>query len=230
MGKAYAPEIEKQMGGRIENLTIQNYLDGIGQNLAAVSHKPPNAPPYYEYHFIPLEDESVNAFALPGGYVFITRGMLEKLENEGQLASVLAHEIVHIVARHSAEMISKEIGFSIAMSVISQKASGTAATAADIGRQIIGLKFSRADEIESDSGGLDYMVLAGYDPYQMVETMKMLQNQNETRPIEFFSTHPSPENRIEYITQAIQTRGYDSSQLKINQDDYEKSVLNELKN
>ena len=65
IGKSYAPEIEEQMGGKVENLAVQNYLDSVGQNLAQVSHKPP----YFDYHFIPLEDDSVNAFALPGGYV-----------------------------------------------------------------------------------------------------------------------------------------------------------------
>ncbi len=94
IGRKYAPELEKQLGGRIANEGLQDYMDGVGQKIARISHKPD-----WEYHFVALEHESVNAFALPGGYIFITRGMLEKLQTEAQLAAILAHETVHVVAR-----------------------------------------------------------------------------------------------------------------------------------
>lgn len=88
IGRKFAPEVEKQMGGRIANESLQNYVDSVGQRIARVSHKPD-----LEYHFSAVEDKSINAMALPGGYVFITRGMLEKLMTEAQLAGILAHEI-----------------------------------------------------------------------------------------------------------------------------------------
>ena len=108
IGKTYAPEIEKQMGGRIRNEAIQNYIDSVGQKVARVSHRPD-----LHYHFTALNHKSINAFALPGGYVFITKGMLEKLDNESELAGVLAHETTHIVARHSAEAMSRQIGIQL---------------------------------------------------------------------------------------------------------------------
>ena len=226
IGQQYAPEVEKQMGGRIANTRLQNYVDSVGQKLARVSHKPE-----LEYHFAVLEDKSVNAFALPGGYIFITRGMLEKLTTEAQLAAILGHEITHVVARHASAAMSREIGISVLLSAAtSDKTPQGVLTVADLTRQILGLRYSRKDEQEADLAGLDYMVRAGYNPFGMVETMQMLQNQHEVRPIEFFSTHPSPQNRMEYITQKIQTRYYSLAGLKIGREEYRKAVLEELNN
>lgn len=226
IGRKYAPEIERQMGGRIADETLQNYIDYVGQRIARVSHKS-----YLQYHFLALEHESVNALALPGGYIFITRGMLEKLQTEAQLAAILAHEIVHIVARDVSNAMSNKIGIGLLLSAVtSDKTPQGALTAADLGRQILGLQFSRKDERQADLGGLDYMVAAGYNPHAMVETIQMLQNQQKTRPIEFFSTHPSYENRIEYLTQRIQTKYYGLAGLQNAKEDYHRTVLEKLNN
>jgi predicted Zn-dependent protease len=224
LGRSYAPEVEKEMGGKIQNLTLQNYIDGVGRKVAGVSHKP-----YFDYHYTALEDKSVNAFALPGGYIFITRGMLEKLENEAQLAAIFGHETVHVVARHSSAQISREIGIEIALSAVSSKAPAGAMQVADITRQIVGLGYSRGQEKQADLTGLDYMVKAGYDPHAMVETMQMLEAESQGGQIEFLSTHPSPENRVQYIAQTIINRGYQNLNLKVGQEDYKKHVLDELK-
>ncbi len=224
LGRTYAPEIEKEMGGKIQNLTLQNYVNNIGKRVAAVSHKP-----YFEYNFTALEDEMINAFALPGGYIFITRGMLEKLENEAQLASVLAHETVHVVARHSSAQISREIGIDVALSVASSQTSGGAMQVAGIARQMIGLGYSRAQEKEADLAGIDYMVRAGYDPHEMARTMQMLEAESEGGTVEFLATHPSPDRRADYIAETIVSRGYHNLRLKVGKEDYEKFVLDELK-
>jgi predicted Zn-dependent protease len=224
LGKSYAPEIEKEMGGKIQNLTLQNYVNSVGLKVAAVSHKP-----YFDFHYTALEDETVNAFALPGGYIYITRGMLEKLESEAQLAAVFAHETTHVVARHSSAQISREIGIEIALSAVSSKAPGGAMQVAGIARQIIGLSYSRSQEKEADLAGLDYTVKAGYDPEAMVQTMQMLEAEDKNGQIEFLSTHPSPENRVGYIAQAIRDRGYMSLGMKVGKEDYKKFVLDELK-
>lgn len=224
IGRKYAPEVEKQMGGRIDNESLQNYIDDIGQRIAAVSHKPG-----LEYHFVALRHKSVNAIALPGGYIFITRGMLEKLETEAQLASILAHEITHVVARDTSNVMSNEIGISLLLSaVLSEKTPKGVVTAADLTRQILSLNYSREDEQVADLAGLDYMVRTGYNPHGMVETMQMLQKQQEVMPIEFLSTHPSPENRIVYLTQKIRTNYYNLAGLKIAREDYHNTVLEQL--
>ncbi len=225
IGRGYSPEIEKQLGGAVEDQALQNYVDHVGQKVAHVSHRSEIA-----YQFTAVEDKTINALALHGGYIFITRGMLEKLDSEAQLASILAHEVVHVVARHSSEAMSREIGISILLAAVATEGPPEGVMiAADLARQIIGLRYSRDDEKEADLAGLDYMVWAGYNPYAMVETMQMLQSQPGPRPPEFFSTHPNPANRIEYITQEIQLQYYGLERFRRGEDDYRKAVLQRLK-
>lgn len=224
IGRKYAPEVEKQMGGRIANQKLQGYIDSVGQKVAGVSHRPD-----LDYHFVALDHESMNAFALPGGYIFVTRGMLEKLDSEAQLAAVLAHETAHVVARDTAAAMSKDIGISLVLSAVtSEETSRTVLTVADVTNQILALSYSREDEKTADLAGLDYMFAAGYNPYGMVETMQMLQDENEFRPIGFLSTHPNPENRIGYLEEKILLSYFQPERLKSGKEDYKKSVLEEL--
>lgn len=228
IGRKYAPEVEKEMGGRIDNQRLQNYIDYVGQRIARVSHKPD-----LEYHFVALEDKSINACALPGGYVFVTKGMLKKLETEAQLAAILAHETAHVVARHASAAMSREIGIGILLSAVtSEKTPEGVLVAADLTRQILGLKYSREDEREADLAGLSYMVRARYDPYGMVETMQMLQSQDqqEAGSVDFFSTHPAPQDRMAYLMQRIRARYYGLGGLKIGKEDYREAVLEQLNN
>jgi predicted Zn-dependent protease len=224
IGKQYAPEVENQMGGKIDDPQLQNYINYVGQKIVRVSHDRD-----YEYHFTAVKDKSVNAISLPGGYVFITKGMLNKLESEAQLAGVLGHEIVHIVARDTSNMMSTQIGIEILFAAAtSEKTPQDVLMAADITRQILSLQYSREDERAADLGGLDYMVRAGYNPYAMAETIQMLQKQNEVRPIEFFSTHPSPENRIGYMTEKIQRTYHNPGSLNVGREDYHQNVIERL--
>ena len=225
IGQAYAPEIEKQMGGRIDNQDLQDYINHIGQKIVLVSHRRS-----FEYHFTALNDKSVNALALPGGYVYITKGMLEKLTTEAQLAAVLGHEVAHIVARDVAALMSREIGIDILLAAATpRKTSRGVLVARDLTRQILGLRFSRKDERDADMGGLEYMVRAGYNPYGMVETMQMLQKLQQTRPVEFFSTHPNPENRVAYLTEEIEYNYPNPERLNVGKNDYYTNVLSSLK-
>jgi predicted Zn-dependent protease len=225
IGRKYAPEAEKQLKGKIPDEELQNYVDAVGQKIARISHRPD-----WEYHFMAVQDESINALALPGGYVFITKGLLAKLTTEAQLASILAHEVAHAVARDSAAAISREIGMGILFAAaVIQDVPQSALEAANITRQILGLQYSRDDEQAADLAGLDYMIRAGYDPAGMIETMQILQNEQKVKLVEFFSTHPNPQNRIKYLTQKIQTKYADISELKIGKEDYQRHVLEHLK-
>ncbi len=228
MGRKYAPEIEKHLGGKIDDPGLQNYIDSVGQRIARISHRPG-----WEYHFTAVEHKMVNAIALPGGHIFITKGMLKKLTTEAQLAALLAHEIVHITARHSSAAISRQMGLSFLLlgaSVAGAKIPQDAGRLAGIALQLMGLKYSREHEREADVAGLDYMVVAGYNPYGAVELQQMLQEQDNVRPAEFLSSHPSPKNRIISLNARIQTR-YDSPErLRIGKDDYRRSVLDRLTN
>ena len=227
IGSKYAPEIEKEMGGKIDDPQLQSYIDRVGQKIALVSHKPD-----MKFYFSALNDKQTNAFALPGGYVFITRGMLEKLSTEAQLAGILGHEITHIVARHSMAAMSREGLVSTALSAASSAANTPAAVSAvaSVTQQMIGMSFSRSNEVEADTTGMDYMYKAGYDPYGMVETMEILQSLSSGgQQIEFFSTHPIPENRRQYLLERIKTNYHNLANLQKGQTEYETSVLKKLK-
>jgi len=136
---------------------------------------------------------------------------------------------VHIVARDTSNMMSKQIGINLLLSVVtSEKTPQGLLTAADLARQIMSLEYSREDERTADLAGMDYMVSAGYNPYGMVETMQMLQDRQQSRPVEFLSTHPAPENRITYLTEKMQTRCYGLEALKVGSEDYRRAVLERL--
>ncbi len=225
LGRQYAGPIEKELGGRIPDENLQRYLNDVGQKIARVCHQPD-----ISYHFTAVDDKMINAFALPGGYIFITRGLLKEMKTEGQLASVLAHEVGHVVARDTMAALSREL--SMAALVVGAHvggAPGRAARAADFITAMLSLQYSRDDEREADMTGLSYMTGAGYDPNGMVETMQILDELQTVRPIEFFSTHPNPESRIAYIREKIATRYCELGTLRRGQQEYEEAVLSKLK-
>ncbi|MDH7599162.1 MAG: M48 family metallopeptidase [Sedimentisphaerales bacterium] len=226
LGDRMAPQVERQLQGAIKNEQLQRYIDRIGQRIARVCHRPD-----WDYRYVAVEDISINAFALPGGHIFITRGLLEKLHSEAQLAAILGHETAHVVARHSAAAMSKEnlLNVGILAAAVSGQVDPRAVQIADLAARFLMLSYSRQDEQEADLAGLDYMVAAGYDPQAMVETMQMLQDLDKVQPIEFFSTHPSPENRIRYLKETIAFKHLGSEGLKVGKEDYQTTVLDFLK-
>jgi len=224
LGQQWSGQLEKEFGGEYGNESVQRYVDHVGQIVAAASHAP-----HIEWHFTVLEHEMMNAFALPGGYVYITTGMLSKLKSESQLAGILAHESSHVTLRHSSVRMSEQVGLDILLSAaLPSDTSAGVAQATGIVRQIVSLKYSRDDETQADSIGLDYLIAADYNPYGMVQTMQTLEDENEARPIEFLSSHPSPVNRIENLMILIENKRYDVSTMKTNEADYQKVVLSQL--
>jgi predicted Zn-dependent protease len=164
----------------------------------------------WRFSFDILDDpQTVNAFALPGGPIFITTALLNALDTEDEVAAVLAHEAVHVLARHSAQQIAQNDltnGLIGAIGVASGDA-GAAQTAAIIG-QLINMSYGREDELQSDTLGICLMIEAGYDPNAMVEVMRVLeQASGGASGPEWFSTHPSPQNRIGQIEEAIANAG-----------------------
>jgi predicted Zn-dependent protease len=164
----------------------------------------------FDFHLL-ADPQTVNAFALPGGQVFITAGLLKRLETEGQLAGVLGHEVGHVVARHSAQHIAQqELTQGLTGAVVlstydpNDPTSGKTAAVAAIVANLVNLKFGREDELESDRLGVRFMSEAGYDPRALIGVMHILdQASGGARQAEFFSTHPNPDNRIRRIEQAI---------------------------
>ncbi len=225
LGKKFAPLIEERLNDRIPDEGLQRYLDRIGQRIAGICQHPD-----WEYHYAAVNHTSINALALPGGYIFITRGMLEKIESESQLAAILAHETAHVVARDTAAAMTRQTG----MTLITVAAMVTGGTPREVQQlvlmtnQFLSLSYSRQDEREADLAGLDYLVGAGYDPNGMVETMQILQEAQTRRPIEFYSTHPLPANRIRYLKQRIDQKYASVPDGKTAKDSYQAKVLDYL--
>ncbi len=203
LGIRSAPQMAQQHGGLYPDQKLQEFVTKVGHKLvnASIARKTP-----YEYNFYLLRDpNTVNAFALPGGQVFITYGMYKRLENEDQLAGVLGHEIAHVVGRHSAERIAKQsLTQGIINGVLVGSDGGGAAQAAAMIGNMINMKYGREDELESDKLGVHFMIDAGYDPQQMLGVMRILKSLSAgNRTPEFQSTHPDPENRMEEIKRTI---------------------------
>lgn len=202
LGMQSAPEMAKQFGGVDPDAGAQARVEAVGNRIA---HSIPKASEVYPFDFHLLADQkTVNAFALPGGQVFITRALYDRLTTEGQLAGVLGHEIGHVVQRHSAEQMAQaQLRQGLTGAVVvgaydpnHPASSQGVAMAAAMAAQFAGLKYSRTDESEADYYGVQYMAAAGYDPRAMVSVMKVLEQAGGSgHQSEFFATHPSPENR-----------------------------------
>jgi predicted Zn-dependent protease len=181
--------------GSYEDSTVQRYVSEVGQRVARVSHLPD-----LEWHFTVIDDPAVNAFAMPGGYIYVTRGILAHLNSEAQLAGVLGHEIGHVTHRHSAEQLTRQQVTGIGLGVAALL-SPTASRYGEVAQQALGLmflKFSRGNETEADQLGVDYATRAGYDPDEIPPTYTMLQRVGERggqRLPGFLSTHPDPGDR-----------------------------------
>jgi predicted Zn-dependent protease len=210
LGLQAAPEMARQMGGVLDPRSdpAAARVAEVGQHLVKSSDASRPESPYREnFRFHLLADpKTINAFALPGGQIFITRGLYDKLQNEAQLAGVLGHEIGHVVGRHASEHMAKgQLGSMLATAVgvagSDQRGYG-AAVAAQVANQALQLKFGRADENESDAFGLRYMTQAGYDPRQMLGVMEILRDAGKGgRTPKWMSSHPLPANRLQEIEQ-----------------------------
>lgn len=209
IGRESDPQIVAQMG-LYPDSAVQRYVREIGLAMAARSERP-----HLPWTFRVLDDPTVNAFALPGGFIYVTRGILTHLTSEAELAGVLGHEIAHVTARHSANQMSRaqlaNLGLGVGMIF-----SETVRDYAGLASQSVGLlflKFGRDDESQADELGVRYMAEAGYDPRELSGVMRMLSRTSELssgggRVPEWLSTHPDPGNRSEAILQQVAAGGY----------------------
>lgn len=212
LGRQGRQEVIQQYGGLYADEALQSYIDQVGQRV--VQQSVASTTPYpFEFHVLD-DPATVNAFALPGGQIFITTAMLAELEDESQLAGILGHEAGHVVGRHGSEQLARRNLGSLLVRAIAIAASDgegggrQAAVIAQSISQLLNLQYSREDELESDRLGLDFMVDAGYDPRGIVELMAILSSigGDGGRPPEFLSTHPNPENRLQKLEALIVER------------------------
>lgn len=214
LGLEAAPQMAGQMGGLHPSERVQEYVDNVGRAVVARSSAQKGP---YEYRFHVLADaQTVNAFALPGGQIFITSGLLARLENEAQLAGVLGHEVGHVVGRHAAEHIAKgELSqrlvnaAGVAAYDPGSPGGGMAASAvAAMVAKLTTLRYGRNDELEADSLGIDFMSEADYDPRAMSGVMDVLEGATTGQGggPDWLQTHPDPGNRRERIREIIEEK------------------------
>jgi predicted Zn-dependent protease len=208
LGLQAAPEMAQQMGGELPDTDVRTQeVRKMGNYIVTNSHAQ-KGPWKFKFHVL-SDAKTVNAFALPGGQIFITRGLLDQLQTEAQLAGVLSHEMGHVIQRHSAQQMAKgQLGQMLVLAtqvgVDSDQGYG-AAMIANVVNQMMQLRYSRNDELEADQWGLILMAQAGYDPRAMLEVMEILERAaGSGHGPEMLQTHPYPENRIAQIKEYLQ--------------------------
>lgn len=196
LGQQLSQEIARQI--RFNNDPAVNaYVRNMGQRIVSNSPAPFNQLPW-QFHVV--EDASINAFAIPGGHVYVHTGLIANSDNASELAGVMAHEISHVIARHSTEQISRQYGLSMLASlVLGQNPNQLAAIAAQIAATGAMARFSREAEEEADEIGIQAMAAAGYNPMGMATMFEELLEHRQGQPgrvEQFFSTHPLTEERM----------------------------------
>jgi hypothetical protein len=202
IGRQSANEAERQLP-ILSDRSIDGYINTVGKRLAAVA---PGAK--YPYQFKVVNASDINAFALPGGYLYLNRGLIEAARNEGQLSGVMAHEMAHVALRHGTNQASKAYLGQAGLGVMGGLAGNSSSTQKTIGAvggfglNALFLKFSRTDEEQADVVGAQMMAKAGYDPKDMVDFFEMLRSTKDRDPSkveQFFSSHPAPKDRAARI-------------------------------
>ncbi len=212
MGLQSAPQMAQEYGGLYNDNEVQQQAKAVGYKLIKqvddeAKVKGISIPFQFDFHVL-ADDQTINAFALPGGQIFITVGLLKKLKSEDQLAGVLGHEIGHVIHRHSAQQMAKSDFYNgLVGAVATATSDGTGMGGGQIAQyvaQIQEMKFGRNDELQSDEFGVQYMIKAGYNPNSMIKVMEILAEAGGgQKGYEFMSTHPSPENRTTKIKEHI---------------------------
>jgi predicted Zn-dependent protease len=228
MGRESDPQVRREYGVT-DNTALQQYVQTIGKKLAAVSHRA-----NLEWHFTVVDSPVVNAFAIPGGYVYLTRGILAYLGNEAELAGVMGHEIGHVTARHSVRQITRQELAQIGLGVgsVLSPALGQLGNVAESGLGVVFLRFSRDDEREADRLGVEYAARGAFDPRQVSNFFDVLArmsaaNDRETIP-GWLSTHPDPPERVEATRKLaddwIAMLGLAEERIVVNRDSFLRSI------
>jgi len=201
-----------------ENTSLTTYINRVGNAVAYASDRPEL---YGGYHFLLLDTEEINAFACPGGFIFITRGLLGTCRNEEALANILAHEVGHVCAKHGLKAIKKsrlmeafdvllkETSKHYTQEQLNRLTEAFDGALGDIVDQLVIKGYSRQQEYEADRLGLKYSHLAGYACSGMVQSLQaMVTSAQKTTGLGFFKTHPVPQDRLEKVQQEIASKSY----------------------
>jgi len=205
---------------------IQQYVNTVGTSVARYAGRP-----NLEWRFSVVNSKQINAFAVPGGYIYITQGLLFRMTNEAQLAGVLGHESGHIAQRHTVKQIGRTQttqGLSSVVGIVGGFFGfGWAGDVTGAVGALSNMSYSREQEYEADTEGLKYMTQAGYNPKGIVQLMEILKSSGGGKGApEFLSTHPNPGNRVEYLTEAIQKEYFEAARSgELGEANFQRNVL-----
>jgi predicted Zn-dependent protease len=220
IGQQQDAEIRKEMGVYSDR-RVQEYVTDVGLRLAQVSERP-NLP----WHFTVVDVPAINAFALPGGYIYITRGIMPFLQDESQLAGVLGHEIGHVTARHASEQYSRSTGAQLGLVLGSIFVPGGAGLAqlGGSGLGLLFLKYSRDDEAQADGLGVRYAARAGWDPSGvplMLNTLGRIEETSDDRGVpNWMATHPAADDRVQRVQSAVRDAEAGATRFTTDRDGY----------
>jgi len=236
IGRQVDKRIKKTFGGEYVDADMQKYIETIGFKLAAVSERP-----QLHYHFTVLNDDGINAMAVPGGYVYITKGMLNVMQNEAQLAATLGHEIAHIAGKHGVEKFEQDRAMNLLMligSIVASRSSEkTAKTATQVMRGVsvaydfAALGYGRKKELEADWKGGEYMYKIGYDPRAAVQVLNILLKEEKENPnlmFDFLRSHPKTTDRIARVNELIHNLKQDPEYDEVKDKFYPKRYLKKV--
>lgn len=206
MGAQYAQQINQQLP-LVRDPEVNRYINVLGDSLARVTPRSD-----LEWRFFIVDSPEVNAFAVPGGFIYVNRGLIERAENMSEVAGVIGHEIGHVVKRHSIKQMEQQQKGQVGVTLLcvltpSVCQSQAAGTAINLGANAVFARFSRQDEAEADQQGVIFTTRAGIDPRGIPGMFRILLNEREQRPSTvsaWFTTHPLEEDRITATTQQIQ--------------------------
>jgi beta-barrel assembly-enhancing protease len=214
LGKKYNSQIQ---GDKVEypfytaktgfNTNLVTYVDSIGQNIA---HRQTDRTAI-DFTFTVIDNDTVvNAFAVPGGFVYVYTGLLKNVRNEAEIAGVLAHEIAHVAKRHGAKQMVKQYGMDLLLDVVVGDSTATRQVI-DISSGLLFLRYSRDNEFEADSCAVEYLTLAGYNPSGMKTFLEYLEATGGSSPklLNFLSTHPPTDERVSRVTSIINRKSSD---------------------
>ncbi len=238
LGNNFSKEIRK-IEPLYPDVDLQEYVDRVGQRVAETSHRP-NLP----YHFYVINSSMVNAFALPGGPIFIYRGLLERMESEAELAAVLGHEIGHIAARHGIKKLQSVLGVQLLVlggQIVAVKESKTKEDAEEYGEllklttaslNLVLLGYGREHEFQADELGTLYTKKSGYDPEGMVNLLECLRTLEKDRPVvpTYLSTHPPTLARIERTRTQIAYLELEGGNGELRSKEYKANVIRKIEN
>ncbi|MGC9006588.1 MAG: M48 family metalloprotease [Sulfurihydrogenibium sp.] len=221
IGQKVVPEAINQNGGLYPDQEVQSYIRNLGYKIAA------HSPRKVDYQFYLVNSKEINAFALPGGPVFVNRGLILILDNESELAGVMAHEIGHITARHHAKFLEKTYGMNLLLNILAVATSNSQyqqaiLQLAQVSAGLLQLKYSRDQESEADALGVRFAYEAGYDPRGLITTFEKFKAMEKVNAPSWLLTHPLPEDRIKNVAYLIQTKYPEKLLLKKDSEEFQR--------